>query len=260
MFLRDFNVLSKAKSDESFMNELLSSDEAMRFIKYVIKSYTKNPARFMQQHRVEWEDLLQAALIGLYNGIKRLDLNKSPNEWVRYIYLTILGEVRKFTRSNNSNMLVISQRIREMYPSYIVFHHEFWVEHGRDPQIHEIMEHFNISMDDAFDLVYGMQQIVSIHQQNSKKESEDIDITLYLSDPLSQLVEEYVINRITIESILDSLSEREREVIYMHYFLDLSKSEIARIIGCANSMINKYIDKAFKKIREAESMNLLSTS
>ncbi len=84
--LRDKSALSRAQKNSNYMDYLMRNEEVEKFIKYVIKSYTKNPARFMQQHRVEWDDLYQSCLIGLFNGIKKLDMNLTPNEWVRYFF------------------------------------------------------------------------------------------------------------------------------------------------------------------------------
>src|SRR5690625_4470445 len=158
MLLKDKNILIEAKSDNNYMDDLMRSAEVEKFIKYVIKSFTKNPAFFMQQNQVEWEDLYQSCLIGLYNGIKKIDLERSPNEWIRYLYLSIQGEIRNFSRSNQSNSIGISQRIREMYPKYIYFYNTFREEFNKDPSIEDTMEELNISRNDAFDLIYGMQQ------------------------------------------------------------------------------------------------------
>src|SRR5699024_2829991 len=102
-------------------------------------------------------------------------LFRSPNEWIRFLYLHIQGEIRNFSRSNQSNAIGISQRIREMYPKYLYFHHKTHEKHKRDPTIIETMTEFDISRDDAFDLVYGMQRVVSVFQEISK-ENEGISI------------------------------------------------------------------------------------
>lgn len=251
MFLKNKEILEKAKIDNYFMEQLLDSVEAEKFIKYVIKSFTKNPARFMQQHQVEWEDLYQASLLGLFNGIKKLNLELSPNEWVRYVYLSIQGEIRSFSRSNNSNSIGVSQRIRAMYPKYLVFYRKYRDKFLQDPTIEETMMEFNISRNDAFDLVYGMQQVVSIFQSISDGENDNLTIGYLLADPLVN-VEKVAINKVLIETYMGKLKKKQRAILYMHFYLGLTKTEIAGIIGCGNSMVHKHIENAFKIIREIE--------
>lgn len=256
MFLRDKEILTRAKHDEAFMDTLMTTKEAEKFIKYVIKSFTENPARFMQQHQVEWEDLYQACLIGLFNGIKKLNLDLSPNEWVRYVYLSIQGEIRNFSRSNNSNSISISQRIRTMYPKYLLFYRYFWEKYNQDPTIQQTMEYFGISRDDAFDLVYGMQPIVSMATKRKGKLG-DLTFAELIRDPY-QNVEKRVINHVLVESYMAEINETQQAILYMHYYLGLNKSEIAKVIGCANSMISKHIAAAFKKIRQHEESKKIS--
>jgi RNA polymerase sigma factor (sigma-70 family) len=246
MFLLNKEILSLAQENNAYLNDLIQSDEANRFVKYVIKDYTKSPAKFMAVNKVEWEDLLQSAYIGLFNGIRKLDLNLSSNEWVRYTYLTIQGELRSFSRSNNSNMLVIPQRIRELYPKYKKFHEEYWIQSQKDPSIYETMEFFEISNDDAFALVYGMQEL--IHQQ-SKKYSNDKNPVLLNIRTKALSVEEQAINNIMVKVFLDSVNEKQRKVIYLHYFRGYSKTEISKLIGCSQAMIQKHLTKAFDEIR-----------
>src|SRR4051812_43244914 len=101
MYLFNENTLKLAKENRLFLNDLIQYHESEKFIKYVIKEYTKSPAKFMAVNKVEWEDLLQAAYIGLFSAIRKMDLTLSPKEWVRYTYLSIQGELRNFSRSND---------------------------------------------------------------------------------------------------------------------------------------------------------------
>ncbi|GEM_PF-6619718 len=243
MILKDKVTLSKAKNNQVCMDELLRTEDAEKFIKYVIKTYTKNPASFMLQNKVEWEDLYQACLIGLYNGIKKLELERNPKEWVRFLYLHIQGEIRNFARSNQSNSIVISQRIRQLYPKYIYFYHSFRDTYGKDPTIPDTMEAFRLSRNEAFDLVYGMQELVGFFQETGEIKKELIMGSF-------ENVEKEVINKLLIQDYMFALNDKERKVIYMYYFLGFNKTEIAQRIGCGNSTVQRHIGNAFNKIRK----------
>ncbi|WP_191991917.1 sigma-70 family RNA polymerase sigma factor [Bacillus aerolatus] len=238
-----------AKENTDYLNDLIQSDEASKFVKYVIKEYTKSPAQFMAVNKVEWEDLLQAAYIGLFKAIKKIDLNLSRNEWVRYSYLSIQGELRNFSRSNDSNMVVISQRIRELYPKYKKFHEEYWIHNQNDPSIAETMGFFEISKDDAFDLVYGMQEIIYQESRETQKRDRIIQSYQQLKSEI-QSVEDQAINNIMVKMFLDHVNEKQRKVIYLHYFKGFSKTEVSKIIGCSQSMVSKHLTTAFKQIKK----------
>lgn len=243
MIFREKEVIVRAKKDDEFMGKILQSEDAEKFIKYVIKTYTKNPAFFMQTNKVEWEDLYQACLIGLYNGLKNLDIRKNSKEWVRYLYLYIQGEIKNFSRSNNSNSLVISQKIRLLYPKYILFYHEFREGNGKDPTVDDTINEFSITRDEAFDLIYGMQQVISYHTEQG-----DIDRSLFNGS--GENVEKEVINKLLIQQYFRLLNNKEKKVLFMHYYLGFNKTEIAKEIGCGNTMVQKHITNAFKKIKK----------
>jgi RNA polymerase sigma factor (sigma-70 family) len=249
MFLMNEDTLKTAKENKSFLNDLIQSNEASKFVKYVIKEYTKSPAKFMAVNKVEWEDLLQSAYIGLFNAIRKIDLNLSPNEWVRYSYLSIQGELRTFSRSNNSNMLVISQRIRELYPKYKRFHEEYWIHNQTDPSIQVTMNYFELNKDDAFDLVYGMQEL--IYQESTQISNNNVVIQPFQKlRTKAQSVEDQAINNIMVKMFLDYVSEKQRKVIDLHYFKGFSKTEVSKIIGCSQSMVSKHLSTAFEHIRK----------
>lgn len=244
MLFKNFEAIKKAKENRNYMEELLISDDAKKFIQYVIKSYTKNPALFMQQNKIEWDDLYQACLIGLYNGINKIDLKRNPNEWVRYLYITIQGEIKNFSRSNQSNTLVINQKIRLLYPQYLIFYKNFRDKYDKDPSVKDTMLQFNISRDEAFDLIYGMQHFISYYTESG-------EINLNIVPRSNENPEKDVINRILIQQYMLLLNENERKVLYFYFYQGLNKTEIARKIGCANSMVHKHFLNAFEKIKQA---------
>lgn len=244
MLLKNFEAIKKAKENRNYLEELLESDDAKKFIQYVIKSYTKNPALFMQQNKIEWDDLYQACLIGLYKGINNLDLNRDTNEWIRYLYVTIQGEIKNFSRSNQSNTIAISQKIRLLYPQYLVFYKKFRDKYDKDPSIKDTMIQFNISRDEAFDLIYGMQHIVSFYTESG-------EINLNILPRSNENPEKDVVNRLLIQQYMLLLNENERKVLYLYFYYGFNKTEIARKIGCANSMVHKHFVNAFTKIKKA---------
>lgn len=241
-------LLHKSKSNENVMNELVISEDAEKFIKYVIKTYTNSPVKFMLFNQVEFDDLMQLGRIGLFKGIKDSDLDKTTNELQRYFYLRILAELREVARSNSSNNIVISQRIRGMYSTYLKFHNDFFTKNYCDPSIKEVMLEFSINKEDAYDLVYGMQSTISDTVETKSGSINLMDILSVRYFDFTKSVEQKVINRLILEEKLSLLKNKERKVLELKYLFGYKNSEIARRLGCANSMINKHLNNAFKRL------------
>lgn len=247
--LLNIEILKSAQINEDAMNSILSSADAKKFIKHVIKTYTKSPAKFMLFNRVEYEDLMQLGNIGLYKGILDVDLSKNPKEVQRYLYLRIQGEVREVARSNGSNQITISQRIRGLYHKYLKFHNEFFIDNQKDPSIEEVMEHFSLNEADAYDLVYGMQATISDTVEVAGGSVSLIEILQTKYFNLDVSVENQVINRMILEERLCVLKGKERRVIELKYFSGYNNSEIARILPCSSSTITVYLRNAFETMR-----------
>ena len=51
-------------------------------------------------------------------------------------------------------------------------------------------------------------------------------------------------------SALETLGERERTVLYLHYFLSLPERETAECLGCAVGTVKSRVHRAVRKLRE----------
>ena len=247
--LTNKELLHRAKNEPLFLNDFIKSEQAFKFIKYVIKTYTKSPEKFMQFNRIEYEELMHLGEIGLFKGIMDASLDKDEKEIQRYLYLRIQGELREVARSNSSNSISVSQRIRGMYPSYLKFQNEFFTDNHRDPTIEETMKEFGIGKEDAYDLVYGMQAVISDEVETSSGIVSILDIMQARYFAKGSL-EQKVITKMALEEKLARLNKKERTVINMKYFLGYNNSEIAKHIGCANSMVAKYLKTSFAKLAQ----------
>ena len=69
-----------------------------------------------------------------------------------------------------------------------------------------------------------------------------------LSDPGSQ--PERIDNQVMVRDMLVKLSERERRIIYLRYFMDRTQSEIAQDIGVSQVQISRLENKILKKLRQ----------
>lgn len=254
MFMRDKETLIKARNDRDYLNDLIQNTEAKKLLSHAIKAYTKNPDRFMATNGVEYEELRQGAMIGLCYSIKHLDLDKTPNEWVRYTYLCIQSELRKFIRASSNGGIKITSDLRDMYGSYLVFHEQFYNDNYRDPTIDETMERFKINREDAFSLVYGTQALISSNASYSKVDDGNVkDITdmFIVRDSLYRDVEKTAINHVLVEDLLSCFDNTARSMLVAHYIYDYGLSEVAKMFGFANGgSVRRSIDRSIKRVMD----------
>ena len=50
---------------------------------------------------------------------------------------------------------------------------------------------------------------------------------------------------------LGTLAERDREVVYLRYFLDLSETEMSAVLGCRPGTVKSRLSRALQRLRAA---------
>ncbi len=95
---------------------------------------------------------------------------------------------------------------------------------------------------------FTVTDIDSIYLSNFEFSPEEIAIQQEISTIKSN----------TLTSILNNLSPREREAIYLKYYSELKVSEISSIMNISYQSVLNTIQKAFKKIRNASENEMIS--
>jgi RNA polymerase sigma-70 factor (sigma-E family) len=76
---------------------------------------------------------------------------------------------------------------------------------------------------------------------------------LIVADPPEQAVSDQSENsarRMDIMTALDTLSPRQRSVLLLRFYLDLSEAEIAQTLGCSVGNVKRHASDALRRLRE----------
>ena len=90
------------------------------------------------------------------------------------------------------------------------------------------------------------------HEMRSLNFIIDTEHNVELQDILEDEVniEENVINEITVKKLLASLTERDRNIVYLYYFKRLKQIEIAEIMNITQLSVSRIIKKSLEKMKE----------
>lgn len=90
------------------------------------------------------------------------------------------------------------------------------------------------------------------HEMRSLNFIIDTEHNVELQDILEDEVniEENVINEITVKKLLASLTERDRNIVYLYYFKRLKQIEIAEIMKITHISVYRIIKKSLEKMKE----------
>lgn len=186
------------------------------------------------------DDLVQIGSMGLLKAIKNFDMSFGV-KFSTYAVPVISGEIKRFLRDDG--IIKISRSLKEGAIRGKRCAADLRIELGREPTIEEISRKCGIDTEqliEAFDAVIPPE---TINPQNKDGDENYIKISTGIEE------EEQVINKILVEDMLNKLTERERKVIVLRYFMSKTQREVAEIVGVSQVQISRIEKSSVEKMR-----------
>jgi RNA polymerase sigma-B factor len=195
------------------------------------------------------QDLEQVTVLGLIRAVDRFDPDRGP-DFLAFAVPTITGEVRRWFRDRTWSMRV-PRRLKELDASISTAVGQLSQELCRAPRPSEIAIRLEIAVSDVIDglQVHDAYRCRSLDEPlGTEPEDEPLHLdTLGELDPGVALVED----REALGPLLDSLAERERRIVLLRFFGDMTQSQIAREIGISQMHVSRLLTATLKKMRSA---------
>jgi RNA polymerase sigma-B factor len=190
-------------------------------------------------------DLVQVAALGLINAIDRYDPDREI-AFSSFATPTILGEIKRYFRDKGWSIKG-PRRLRELSGAIARATDELTMRTGKTPDIQEIARHLDVTPEDvigARELAIA-SSVLSLDEPLHERGNETIGEGVATVDSeLSGLIE-----RLTIERALESLSGRERVVVSLRYYEGASQTEVAGRLGVSQMQVSRLQQKALARLR-----------
>ena len=194
----------------------------------------------------EAEDLFQIGAIGLMKAVDKFDLSFDVM-FSTYAVPMISGEIKRYLRDNNS-LIKMSRSMKENGWKIKAAKERLSGELGRDATLEELAAATELSMEDVVTALEANSEIESIYKTVYQGDGNEI----YLVDRISEEKNEAegLINRMTVEQLLEELSETEQILIRARYFEDKTQVETAKILGISQVQVSRLEKKILLKMRK----------
>lgn len=194
---------------------------------------------------VEYDDLLQVALLALIKGVERFDETKGL-QFSTYITPTITGEIKNYFR-DRSRLIHLPRKINELRVDIKRTQEELVRQNGRTPTAREIALCLNVSEDSVLQAL----EAGSIVSLDTPVGSDDNDMSHHEVIPSDEHFDEDVENRDMIRRAMKVLSEEEEKLIQYRYLDGCSQTETARKMGLTQMTVSRLERKALAKMKTA---------
>ena len=193
---------------------------------------------------VDYEELYQIGCIGLVKAIRNYDESYQVR-FSTYAVPLIMGEIKRFLRDDG--VIKVSRMTKETGRKIAAAAEEIREKLGRDATVKELSEELNISPEEIVFAMEAMQQPMSLYEPIYEESGSPV----LLMDRLP--VEEEKIDmeeKIMLKEMIGLLEPRERQLIMMRYFKDMTQSQIAKKMGISQVQVSRLENKILGKLRE----------
>jgi RNA polymerase sigma-B factor len=195
-----------------------------------------------------FEDLRQVAALGLVKAVDRYD-PELGNAFESYAVPTITGEIKRHFRDHMWT-LHVPRRVQDLR-NRVRFASQDLAQTipGRRPTVAEIAEHARMSEDDVRTGLEALESFTALSLDAELPGSEDgysLTDALGSADPALDTV----IDREAVKPRLQALPERERAILYMRFFGDMTQSSIADELGISQMHVSRLISRCCDRLRD----------
>ena len=193
------------------------------------------------------DDLVQVATIGLIKSVDRFDLGREV-EFSTYATPTIVGEIKRHFRDKGWAIRV-PRRLQELKLSLTKATSELSQKNGRSPTVSELAAHLGMTDEEILEGLESSNAYSAISLDAPDGSDGD---SPSVSDSLGALDEdlEGVEYRESLKPLLEKLPAREKKILMLRFFGNMTQSQIAGELGISQMHVSRLLARTLAQLRQ----------
>lgn len=237
------NGLEKGAQDALVARYIHSRDPDLQ--DEVVRAYlpaARSVARKFAGRGVDEDDLFQVASLAMVKALERFDPEKGV-KFVSYVIPSMVGEVRNYFR-DSARLIRLPRRGVQLAAQVNRARGELEQALGRSPRADEIADRLNARLEDVLEAleIYN-HRTISLDSEDEETPIENFvgaeDAALEAFETSEQLA-----------GAMSALSERERSVIRMRFFENLSQRQIAEKMNLSQMTVSRVERQALDALKK----------
>jgi len=174
------------------------------------------------------EDLFQVGCIGLLKAIDAFDLTRDI-AFSTYAVPKIMGEIRMYLRDNNP--VKVSREVLRRSGLVKKCRRALEQKLGREPSVSEVAKELNLGVEEVAAAETAVERPADLSEVNATESMDEV--------------------RVALKEVISRLELRERQVITLRFFQDLSQQEVAEKMGISQGHVSRIERNVLDKLRIA---------
>ncbi len=193
---------------------------------------------------VEYDDLFELASMGLLKAIHGFD-ERFGVRFSTYAVPMIAGEIKRFLRDDGS--VKVSRALKRTAREISAYIERYTQEHGKEPTVKEVASAFAIDESEVVFALGSSRMPVSIYEEAPHKDGNLSPIADRLASPETP---EELLDKVLLKQAIERLPEREKKIVVLRYFRDMTQSEVAQVVGVSQVQVSRIESKILSHFRE----------
>jgi len=191
------------------------------------------------------EDLVQVGSIGLIKAVDRFDVDRGA-DFASYAVPTIVGEIRRHFRDKGWAMHV-PRRLKELSIRLSRVLDQLTNELGRSPTLADLAAAAGVEEEEAIDALDAMNAYATRSLYAPFDEGSDDNLSEKLGEDDAGYAE--VEDGTLVAAGFAALDERERQIVELRFFHEMTQSQIASEIGISQMHVSRLLRRALATMR-----------
>ncbi|WP_420453842.1 SigB/SigF/SigG family RNA polymerase sigma factor [Ilumatobacter sp.] len=193
------------------------------------------------------DDLRQVAMVGLVKAVDRFDPEYGAS-FSSFAGRTIEGELKRYFR-DKSWAVKVPRSAKELHLAVRNANEELTQRDGVSPSVDQLATHLRVDRDDV------LRGLSATAASTIGTIDAGVGSDGTATDRMGVLAQddrgfEHAENRDLVELLLEGLAPREREIVELRFYDELSQSEIADRVGVSQMHVSRLLRRSFTQMRE----------
>ena len=242
------SILPKLKNAEivELMKKVKAGDEFARdqFVVANLRLVLSVVQRFSGQSE-KADDMFQVGCVGLLKAIDNFDENLGV-KFSTYAVPMIIGEIKRYLRDNNS--VRVSRSIRDVAYKSLKVKEEIIKKENREPSLDEIAKVLEIPLEEVTFALDAISETVSLSEPVYNDGNETVRIMDQITSEKDD--DENLVEKMTLNDAIKNLSEREKEILLMRYYVGKTQMEVSEEVGISQAQVSRLEKTALKTLKK----------